>query len=235
MTVSIATSIPSAASEVTPRSAMPHGTMWPNMARSVVTFSATPWSVRRRPGPVRRVRTPMAAILRASDRPRVQPHPGYSSSLVAPVRPRSASVSMTTCSSRCTCAGPCCGVVGHGDDRVGHQLARPVVGDVAAPVGALQHGTHQRRVDQHMLLVRVLSERVGVRVLQDEEVVVGRLGGQRVLQRVGLVVGDRPERPDAQHRRGLRAPRPSHGCRAAPRPWPGTATRRPRRRPGGPS
>ena len=52
-TSSIDTSMPSAASEVTPRSAIPHGTMWSNIARSVVTLRATPCTVRRRPGPDR--------------------------------------------------------------------------------------------------------------------------------------------------------------------------------------
>ena len=49
---------PSACSEVTGRSAIPHGTMWPNMARSQWTLSAKPWVVRPRD-----VRTPTAAIL----------------------------------------------------------------------------------------------------------------------------------------------------------------------------
>ena len=76
-------------SDVTPRSAMPHGTMWPNMARSVVTLSATPWSVRRRPGPARRVRTPMAAILRACRPPASSHTPGI---LVLARRPGQAEV-----------------------------------------------------------------------------------------------------------------------------------------------
>ena len=53
------TSKPSAASEVTGLSAIPHGTMWPNIERSVWTLRANPWVVRPRD-----VRTPMAQILR---------------------------------------------------------------------------------------------------------------------------------------------------------------------------
>ncbi len=47
--------------EVTPRSRMPHGTMWPNMVRSGDTFSANPCRVRPRA-----TRTPIAAILAAA-------------------------------------------------------------------------------------------------------------------------------------------------------------------------
>ena len=93
-------------SDVTPRSAIPHGTMCPNMARSEVTLRATPCSVRRRPGPTRMVRTPMAAIFRGSGPSASTQTPGYSSTLLAPGSPRSARVSITTCSRRCTCAGP---------------------------------------------------------------------------------------------------------------------------------
>ena len=227
--------MPSARSEVTPRSAMPHGTMWPNMARSVLTLSATPWRVRRRPGPVRSVRMPTAAILRACGPPASSQTPGYSPSLVAPCRPRSANVAMTTRSKRCTCVGTGGGVVGHRDDRVGHELARPVVRDVTAPVGPLEDRADRRRVDQHVALVGVRTQRVGVRVRQDQQVVIDGLARQGVLERVRLVVGNRPERPDAQHRRGLRAPRPSRGFPGGRRPCAGTATRRRHRPPGGPS
>ena len=55
------TSTPSAAIDVTALSGMPHGTMWPNMARSGRTLSANPCIVRPRV-----MRTPMAAILRGA-------------------------------------------------------------------------------------------------------------------------------------------------------------------------
>ena len=91
-------------------------------------------------------------------------------------------------------------VVGHVHDRIGDQLPRPVVGDVPAAVGALEHGADQHRVDEDMALVGVRPERVGVGVLQEEQIVVGGLGGQGMLQRERLVVRHRPEHPDAQHR-----------------------------------
>ena len=227
--------MPSAASEVTPRSAMPHGTMCPNMARSGLTLSATPWRVRRRPEPVRSVRTPTAAILRAMRTAGVEPHARV---LVLARRPAQAEVGQRRDDDLLQpvhVRRPGCGVVGHRDDRVGHQLARTVVRDVAAAVGPLEHRADGSRVDQHVALVGMRPQRVGVRVLQDQQVVVGRLRRQCVLERVRLVVGNRPERPDAQHRRGPRAPQPSRGCPAGPRPWPGTTTRTHRRPPGGPS
>ncbi len=91
-------------------------------------------------------------------------------------------------------------VVGHGDDRVGHELTRAVIGDVAAAVRPLEGGADRSGVDEHVAVVGVRAEGVHVRVLEDEEVVVGPVRGQGVLEVVGLVVRDRPERPDAQHR-----------------------------------
>ena len=91
-------------------------------------------------------------------------------------------------------------VVGHRDDRVRHELAGAVVRHVAAAVGALERGADLRRVDEDVAVVGVRAERVHVRVLQQQEVVVLGLTGQRVLQHRGLVVRDRPEGPDAQHR-----------------------------------
>ena len=88
------------------------------------------------------------------------------------------------------------GVVGHRDDRVGHELTRPVVGDVTATVGPLEDGADRHRIDQHVALVGVRTQRVGVRVRQDQQVVVDGLGREGMLERVGLVVGNRPERPD---------------------------------------
>ncbi len=102
-------------------------------------------------------------------------------------------------------------VVGHGHDRVRHELAGPVVGHVAAAVGALERGPDGARVDEHVALVGVRAERVDVRVLEEQEVVVGGLTGQGVLQRRGLVVRDRPQRADAQH------PRPPYSSAAQSR------------------
>ncbi len=85
------------------------------------------------------------------------------------------------------------GIVGHRDDRVGDQLARTVVRDVAPAVGALEHRADGGGIDEHVALLGVRAQRVGVGVLQDQQVVVGRLARQGVLQRVRLVVGNRPQ------------------------------------------
>ena len=53
---------PSRANEVTPRSAIPHGTIRPKSSRSVVTLSANPWLVIQR-----EMRTPIAASLSLPD------------------------------------------------------------------------------------------------------------------------------------------------------------------------
>ena len=79
------TSTPFGRSEVTGLSAIPHGTMWSNMARSVVTLRANPWVVRPRD-----VRTPMAAIFRGPGRPgrglvQTDPHPGIPGQPADPV------------------------------------------------------------------------------------------------------------------------------------------------------
>ena len=102
-----------------PRSAIPHGTMWPNIARSVVTLRATPCSVRRRPGPTRMVRTPMAAILRGVGPLRVDPDAGVLvRRCVQPGRPRSASVVDHDLLEPVHVRRTRRRVVGHGDDRV---------------------------------------------------------------------------------------------------------------------
>ena len=72
----IESACPDAASDVTGRSLMPHGTIWANIERSQSTFRATPWSVRRRPSPTRTVRTPTAATLAGSAEPGSSQMPG---------------------------------------------------------------------------------------------------------------------------------------------------------------
>ena len=181
-TSSIVTSTPSARSEVTPRSAMPHGTMCPNMARSEVDVErdAVQGAAAARADPHR----PHAD---GGDLPRVGP---VGVDPDAGVLVHAAGAGQPEVGQRVDhhplqamhVPGARRGVVGHGDDRVGHQLARPVVGDVAPAVGALERRTDERRVDQHVALVGMGPERVGVRVLEEQEVVVVGLGGQRVLQ-----------------------------------------------------
>ena len=93
-------------------------------------------------------------------------------------------------------------VVGHRHHWVRHELAGAVIGDVATPVGPLQHGTDGGRVDQHMRLVRVRADGEHVRVLQDQQVVVAVTARQRVLEVERFVVRDRPQATDAQHQAG---------------------------------
>ena len=61
--------MPSAASEVTPLSAMPHGTMWPNIAMSGSTLSAKPCIDRPRES-----FTPTAQIFRGASESGRHPH-----------------------------------------------------------------------------------------------------------------------------------------------------------------
>ncbi len=102
------TSYPSATSEVIGWSAIPHGTMWSNQERSVVTLRPKPWVVRPRD-----VRTPMAATFLGPSGPVPGDDgsihtPGYES--MRPTRPagtpRFTSASITTCSTWRTCSGP---------------------------------------------------------------------------------------------------------------------------------
>ncbi len=80
-------------------------------------------------------------------------------------------------------------VVGHGDDGPGHDLARPVVGDVAAAVGLDDDGVERLGRDEEVLGHRAHAQGVGRRVLEDQQVVVARVD-QRALEVVGLGEGD---------------------------------------------
>ena len=152
--------------DVTPRSRMPHGTMWSNIVRSGSTLSAKPCRVR----PCA-TRTPIAAI--------------FSSPTHTPVYPRSAARVDAEVGERrdqhrfepayvrddvALTGAP----LGERDDRVPDELAGPVVRDVAAAIGVHELGADRRRVAQHVREIRARPERVDVRVLLQQEVVVGR-------------------------------------------------------------
>jgi hypothetical protein len=85
----------------------------------------------------------------------------------------------------------------HREDRVADQLAGPVVGDVAAPVGPDEVRPHGRGLDQHVGGVGPHPERVDVRVLEQEQVVVGP-GPQARLEGERVGVGDPPQPADPQ-------------------------------------
>jgi hypothetical protein len=78
---------------------------------------------------------------------------------------------------------------GKRDDRIADELARAVIGDVAAAVGVHELRTHGVGRDEHVLAVGARPERVDVRVLEQEQVVVAGLAMQRALEVVRLRVG----------------------------------------------
>ena len=84
--------------------------------------------------------------------------------------------------------------VGHVDDRIADQLARTVVGDVAASLHRHEFGAHRHRVDPHVD-VEVGPRSVGedVWVLQQEEVVGRAVLEQHGLQGQGLAIRHAPE------------------------------------------
>ncbi len=84
---------------------------------------------------------------------------------------------------------------GQRDDRIADELTRAVVRDVTATVGPHELGPHRCRWHQDVLEVRLAPERVHVRVLEEEQVILGRAGVQRALECVGFDVRDAAEPP----------------------------------------
>ena len=68
---------------------------------------------------------------------------------------------------------PAAALAGHGEDRVADELPGTVVGDVAAAVGAHELGADVGRRHEHVAEVGAHAERVHVRVLEQQQVVVG--------------------------------------------------------------
>ena len=190
-TVAIAGAVPSMrAIDVTPLSRMPHGTMWPNIERSGSTLSANPCRVRPRA-----TLTPIAPIFSSPT------HTPVRRSRVSASMPRSASAPMSTASSAADVrhhVALAVAPLGQRDDRVPDELARTVVRDVAAAVGAHEGGAHARRRHEHVLERRLRAERVDVRVLEQQQVVTCRVLVQAPLERVGVGVPDPPEPADDQ-------------------------------------
>ena len=162
---------------------MPQGTIHSNGWRSLSTFTASPWVVTPRD-----TCTPIEPILRS---PAQTPVNGARAglgddALVAPARPPSPPPSCAT--KRATL------VDGH--DRVGHQLAGPVVGHAPAAVAVL-HGDALEPVPvlAHRQVGRLgaAPARVHRRMLEHEQHVgnLARLAAraQLVLKRGGLAVG----------------------------------------------
>ena len=108
-------------------------------------------------------------------------------------------------------------------DRVADELARPVVGDVATPVGAHQVGPDVGGWHEDVAHVGPHAQRVDVRVLEQQQVIVGRAGVKGPLQGPRLAVGHlaeppRAERHGAEPRVGWLTPArpPSRGSRGSP-------------------
>ena len=164
--------------------------MWSNIVRSGSTLSANPWRVRPRA-----TRTPIAAIFSSPTHTPVYPsdrvgrdaevgergdqhvlEPAYVRDDVALPRPP----------------------LRERDDRVADQLPGPVIRDVAAAIGGDQLRADRRRLAQDVLARRARTERVDVRVLLQQQVLVVGVLVHRALQRLGLAVRDQPEPPRLQ-------------------------------------
>src|SRR5262249_10201074 len=76
---------------------------------------------------------------------------------------------------------------------------RTVVRDVTAAVGDDKLRAHPLGRDQHVVAVGGGAERVDVRVLEVQQVVVGGAVVQRALQAVGFPVGDPTQPTHAEH------------------------------------
>ncbi len=104
-------------------------------------------------------------------------------------------------------------LAGHREDRIADELTRPVVGDVAAAVGTDQLRTDSFGSDEHVGGIGPHAQREDVGMLEQQQMVVGRMLEQRVLQRERIAVAHTTEPPDAQRGHGTRAPGTSRGSR----------------------
>ena len=91
------------------------------------------------------------------------------------------------------------------DDRVADELARAVIRDVAAAVGVDELGADRRGIAQDVLALRARTERVHVRVLLQQQVLLVGVLVHRALQRLRLAVRDEPEPAHLQRGRGRHA------------------------------
>ncbi len=83
---------------------------------------------------------------------------------------------------------------GQGEDRIADELTRTVIRDVAATVGLHDRGAAGRGGGSQVRRIGPHAEGVGVRVFEEEQMVVGPGASQPVHQRVGVTVGD-PAQP----------------------------------------
>ncbi len=173
----------SAVSDVTPASAMPHGTIAENARRSQSQFSAKPCSV-----VARDTRTPIAPTLRAGPRlVRWHPHPDR------PVDPAGLQPELGAHVDQRLLKAPNeihhIERLGQPDDRIADQLAGAVPGDLAAAVGVDDGGA----VDRALLGQRAAARGVDRRVLEQQQ----RVGSARH-PRVGQLALQLPRRPGSR-------------------------------------
>ena len=151
----------------------------------------------------------MAAILRGRSAVGIDPHAGVAGAAAGAGQAEVGERVDESCSTRAHvgdgvghAAAP---LAGHGEDRVADELAGPVVGDVAAPVGRAPARRRPTPAATSTLAeVGPDAERVDVRVLEQQQLVVARRSvEQAVLERVRVAVA---------------APCPATG-RAAVAPW----------------
>ena len=89
-------------------------------------------------------------------------------------------------------------LVGQVEQRVPDQLAGAVVGHVAAAVAVHELGADRGGVDEHVLGLGPPAEGEHVRVLEQQQVVVGAVGEQAVLEGVGVPVGNAAQPADPE-------------------------------------
>ncbi len=89
-------------------------------------------------------------------------------------------------------------LVGEVEQRVAHQLAGAVVGDVAAAVRAHELGADRGRVDQEVVELTSPAEGEHVGVLEQQEVIVRGALEEAVLEGVGVLVADGAQPAGAQ-------------------------------------
>ena len=101
---------------------------------------------------------------------------------------------------------------GHRQDRVADELARSVIGDIAAPVAGYQLGADRGRVHEDVLGPRPHAEGVDVGMLQEEQPVIQPRGPQAALEGQAVLVAH-PTQPARPQGPTVTARLPSPGSR----------------------
>jgi hypothetical protein len=91
--------------------------------------------------------------------------------------------------------------LGQRHDGIADELTRAVIRDVAAPVGRFEIGTDIGRRHEQVRRVSLPAERVDVRMLEQQEVIIHGAGVKGALEAQGLPVRDAPEPAGSQNGR----------------------------------